>query len=101
MGRVGEGLSSYYKAKIEELEIQARDKQINLRRLEAQRNELNTKGDQMLLKSAALSREPSHNMIEISSLVDFASTSCSEIVERRASASSGTRIVCRGGHQGE
>ena len=44
MGRVGEGLSSYYKAKIEELEIQARDKQLNLRRLEAQRNELNTKG---------------------------------------------------------
>ena len=45
MGRVGEGLSSYYKAKIEELEIQARDKQHNLRRLEAQRNELNTKGE--------------------------------------------------------
>ena len=45
MGRaVGEGLKSYYKAKIEELEIQARDKQHNLRRLEAQRNDLNTKG---------------------------------------------------------
>lgn len=41
---VGEGLNSYYKAKIEELEIQARDKQHNLRRLEAQRNQLNTKG---------------------------------------------------------
>lgn len=45
MGRaVGEGLRNYYKAKIEELEIQARDKQHNLRRLEAQRNELNTRG---------------------------------------------------------
>ena len=45
MGRpVGEGLRSYYKAKIEELEIQARDKQHNLRRLEAQRNDLNGKG---------------------------------------------------------
>ena len=45
MGRaVGEGLKTYYKAKIEELEILARDKQHNLRRLEAQRNELNTKG---------------------------------------------------------
>lgn len=45
MGRaVGDGLKSYYKAKIEELEILARDKQHNLRRLEAQRNELNTKG---------------------------------------------------------
>lgn len=46
MGLLGEGLSSYYRAKIEELEIQARDKQHNLRRLEAQRNELNTKGAQ-------------------------------------------------------
>ena len=45
MGRaVGEGLRNYYKANIEELEIQARDKQHNLRRLEAQRNELNTRG---------------------------------------------------------
>ena len=44
MGRMGEGLTSYYKAKIEEQEIQARDKQLNLRRLQAQRNELNTKG---------------------------------------------------------
>ena len=45
MGRpVGEGLRSYYKAKIEELEIQARDKQHNLRRLEGQRNDLNGKG---------------------------------------------------------
>ena len=52
MGRpLGEGLRSYYKAKIEELEIQARDKQHNLRRLEAQRNDLNGKGQplQMLL----------------------------------------------------
>ena len=45
MGRaVGEGLKSYYRAKIEELEILSRDRQHNLRRLEAQRNELNTKG---------------------------------------------------------
>ena len=45
MGRaVGEGLKAYYKAKIEELELLARDKQHNLRRLEAQRNELNTRG---------------------------------------------------------
>ena len=38
------GFGNYFKAKIEELEIKARDKQQNLRRLEAQRNELNTKG---------------------------------------------------------
>ncbi len=41
----GAGLRSYYKGKTEELEILCRDKQHNLRRLEAQRNELNTKGE--------------------------------------------------------
>ena len=55
MGRaVGEGLKSYYKAKIEELEIQARDKQHNLRRLEAQRNDLNTKGIAALASAVQL-----------------------------------------------
>lgn len=43
-GRCGEGLKPYYKGKIEELEILVREKTQNLRRLEAQRNELNTKG---------------------------------------------------------
>lgn len=45
MGRSGEGLNDYYKGKIEELEIAVRDKTHNLRRLEAQRNDLNTKGE--------------------------------------------------------
>ena len=44
MGRTGDGLKEYYKGKIEELEIAVRDKAHNLRRLEAQRNDLNTKG---------------------------------------------------------
>jgi 26S proteasome regulatory subunit T6 len=45
MGRaVGEGLRSYYKGKIEELELLIKDKAHNLRRLEAQRNELNSQG---------------------------------------------------------
>lgn len=45
MGRAnGDGLKNYYKAKIEELEIKIKDKSHNLRRLEAQRNELNTQG---------------------------------------------------------
>lgn len=45
MGRAGgEGLRRYYKAKIEELELQVKEKTHNLRRLEAQRNELNSQG---------------------------------------------------------
>ncbi len=45
MGRAGgEGLRTYYKAKIEELELQVKEKTHNLRRLEAQRNELNSQG---------------------------------------------------------
>jgi hypothetical protein len=46
---VAPGLSSYYKGKIEELEIHIKDKGHNLRRLEAQRNELNAHGAQTLL----------------------------------------------------
>eukprot|EP00894_Picocystis_sp_ML_P004335 jgi/Pico_ML_1/54852/g710.t1 len=39
-----EGLRPYFQAKIEELEHLVRDKAQNLRRLEAQRNEINSKG---------------------------------------------------------
>jgi hypothetical protein len=39
-----DGLRGYYRAKIEEYELAVRDKTSNLRRLEAQRNELNQKG---------------------------------------------------------
>jgi 26S proteasome regulatory subunit T6 len=35
------GLESYYKKKVEELELKILDKKNNLRRLEAQRNEMN------------------------------------------------------------
>lgn len=38
------GLTSYYQQKIEHLELTVRDETQNLRRLEAQRNELNSKG---------------------------------------------------------
>ena len=41
---IGDGLKAYYTSKIEELELAARDKAATLRRLEAQRNELNSKG---------------------------------------------------------
>lgn len=42
----GAGLKAYYEGKIEELELAARDKAATLRRLEAQRNELNSKGEE-------------------------------------------------------
>jgi len=38
-----QGLANYYRTKIAELEVIVNDKSQNLRRLEAQRNELNTK----------------------------------------------------------
>jgi len=38
-------LSTFYRAKIEEAELALRNKTQNLRRLEAQRNELNAKGE--------------------------------------------------------
>jgi 26S proteasome regulatory subunit T6 len=40
----GDGLRNYYKSKIEDFELQVKDKSLNLKRLEAQRNELNTQG---------------------------------------------------------
>lgn len=49
----GAGLRAYYKAKIEQLEVALRDKTQNLRRLEAQRNELNGKGAWVLRCSRA------------------------------------------------
>jgi hypothetical protein len=38
------GIENYYRSKIAELEVQERDSTQNLRRLEAQRNDLNSKG---------------------------------------------------------
>jgi hypothetical protein len=58
-----EGLKTYYKAKIEEYEIAVRNKTQNLRRLEAQRNELNTKGARrqpLCARHAASVRAASH-----------------------------------------
>jgi len=39
-----QGLYSYYQQKIEELEVTLREKEQNVRRLEAQRNEWNSRG---------------------------------------------------------
>lgn len=47
----GEGFRSFYVQKIEELQLIVNEKGQNLRRLQAQRNELNAKGNlQQLLK---------------------------------------------------
>lgn len=40
----GDGLRAYYESKVEELELRIRTKQLDLKRLEAQRNELNSRG---------------------------------------------------------
>jgi len=48
----GLGLKSYYRGKIEEMEMMIKDKSHNLRRLEAQRNELNTQGQLMYCPAA-------------------------------------------------
>uniref|UniRef100_A0A061S4D5 26S proteasome regulatory subunit T6 n=1 Tax=Tetraselmis sp. GSL018 TaxID=582737 RepID=A0A061S4D5_9CHLO len=64
MGVAGEGLKDYYKAKIEELEIKARDKTHNLRRLEAQRNDLNTKV-RLLREELQLLQEPGSYVGEV------------------------------------
>ena len=103
MGRaVGEGLKSYYRAKIEELEIQARDKQHNLRRLEAQRNDLNTKG--ALLASLRTVQQYSivqglHSVVK-PDITDLRLDLCSEATSRRAAASSGAWIICGRSGQG-
>jgi len=59
-----DGLKSYYKGKIEEFEIAVRDKTQNLRRLEAQRNELNTKV-RMLREEIQVLQEPGSYVGEV------------------------------------
>jgi len=63
-----EGIRSYYLQKIEEKEVIARDKTLNLRRLEAQRNELNNKV-RMLREELQLLQEPGSYVGEVVKLM--------------------------------
>lgn len=60
----GAGLSDYYRASIESLEVQIRERQHNLARMEAQRNELNTKV-RMLREELQLLQEPGSYVGEV------------------------------------
>eukprot|EP00793_Prasinoderma_coloniale_P000569 PRCOL_00003717-RA len=62
------GLKQYYLAKIEELEILQKKKMDNLQRLEAQRNELNTKV-RMLREEVGLLQEPGSYVGEVVKLM--------------------------------
>ena len=63
-GARGEGLGGYYRAKIESLEIEARDRAHDLRRLEAQRNSLNTRV-RLLREELQLLQEPGSYVGEV------------------------------------
>ena len=62
--KTGDGLKDYYKTKIEALELNVRDKSNNLRRLEAQRNDLNSRV-RLLKEELQLLQEPGSYVGEV------------------------------------
>ncbi|PSC69343.1 26S protease regulatory subunit 8-like protein A [Micractinium conductrix] len=64
----GEGLRSYYRSKIEQLELQCRLKQHDLHRMEAQRNELNSRV-RLLREELQLLQEPGSYVGEVIKLM--------------------------------
>lgn len=64
MGRQEEGIKAYYLQKIEDCEVKIREKTENLRRLEAQRNELNSKV-RLLREELQLLQEPGSYVGEV------------------------------------
>jgi len=77
-------IKQYYKAKIESAELLINQKTQNLRRLEAQRNALNARGN------ACFRRE--------SFILDLYSSAA---FERRTSAAAGARQLCWGSRKGD
>lgn len=70
-GDLKDGLKSYYVTKIEELQLIVTEKTQNLRRLQAQRNELNAKGKFGLIQ-----------LLDVSELIETnnkSSTTCAPI----------------------
>ena len=63
-GTAGSGITNYYQAKIDELEVIVRERTQNLRRLEAQRNELNSKV-RLLREELSLLQEPGSYVGEV------------------------------------
>ena len=63
-----DGLNTYYKQKIEALEVQIRDKQSNLRRMESQRNDLNAKV-RLLREELQVLQEPGSYVGEVVKLM--------------------------------
>ncbi|KAL6771632.1 RPT6 [Auxenochlorella protothecoides x Auxenochlorella symbiontica] len=64
----GEGLRAYYTSKIEDLEIEIRDRQHALQRMQAQRNDLNTKV-RLLREELQLLQEPGSYVGEVIKLM--------------------------------
>ena len=62
--KTASAMDTYYAAKIEELEVEVREKMLNLRRLEAQRNELNSKV-RLLREELSLLQEPGSYVGEV------------------------------------
>lgn len=95
----GHGLRDYYRGKIEELEIAIKEKQHNLRRIEAQRNELNSRG--AWPAGSAPTRDWDGPPPPPQRCPSACLPACSAVAQGRAAAAARARQLCGGGDQGE
>lgn len=80
------GIKQYYQAKIEECELVINDKSQDLRRLEAQRNALNTKGNMIIFSTT----DNLYRLLTFPLLFFL----CSSTFEGRTPTATGTWILC-------